>query len=127
MNVLIVGSGGRENALAWKISQSKLLTQLYIAPGNPGTEAYGTNVNIEVEDFQQLGLFSLAHHIDMMVVGPEIPLVKGIKDYFKSNPSLSHISIIGPDSKGAILEGSKDFSKDFMKKYSIPTAAYQTF
>jgi phosphoribosylamine--glycine ligase len=127
MNVLIIGSGGRESALAWKISQSKKLIKLFIAPGNPGTEAYGTNVNIGVEDFPKLESFSIENKIEIIVVGPEVPLVKGIKDYFKSKPALSKISVIGPDSKGAILEGSKDFSKEFMKKYGIPTAAYETF
>ncbi|MFN0049274.1 MAG: phosphoribosylamine--glycine ligase [Cytophagales bacterium] len=127
MNVLIVGTGGRESAIAWKISQSKLLTKLFIAPGNPGTEAFGENVNIAVDNFPKLAAFALENKIELIVVGPEVPLVLGIKDFFNSNAETKHISIIGPDRKGAQLEGSKDFSKDFMKKYGIPTAAYATF
>jgi phosphoribosylamine--glycine ligase len=127
MNALIIGSGGRESAFAWKIAQSKLLTQLFIAPGNPGTEKYGKNVPIAVDDFPKIAEFSIQNNIELILVGPEVPLVKGMKDYFQSKAELKKISIIGPDSKGAILEGSKDFSKDFMKKYNIPTAAYATF
>ncbi len=157
MNVLILGSGGREHALAWKISQSKLLEKLFVAPGNAGTRMQGTNVALQVNDFEAIGSFCLENSIDMMVVGPEEPLVKGIKDYFsgkrdlsnsgKKNLSnqknnspenttssdkkefspgkdLSNILVIGPDSVGALLEGSKAFAKQFMKKYGIPTARY---
>jgi phosphoribosylamine---glycine ligase len=127
MNILLIGSGGRENAFAWKLAQSSLLRQLYIAPGNPGTAKFGINVSLETDDFVGLAAFSVQNNIDMVVVGPEIPLVKGIKDYFNANDATKNISVIGPDAKGAILEGSKDFSKDFMFKYKIPTAAYATF
>ncbi|MFN0049135.1 MAG: phosphoribosylamine--glycine ligase [Cytophagales bacterium] len=127
MNVLIVGSGGRESAIAWKISQSKLLTKLFIAPGNPGTEPFGENVNIAVDNFPALASFSVENNIELILVGPEVPLVLGIKDFFNNTAQTKHVSIIGPDKKGAQLEGSKDFSKDFMKKYGIPTAAYATF
>lgn len=127
MNVLLIGSGGRESAMAWKLSQSKLLKKLYIAPGNPGVEAHGEVVNIGVEEFEKLSAFALEKKIDMLIVGPEVPLVKGIKDFFKSNLATKHIAVIGPDSKGAVLEGSKDFSKAFMQKYGIPTAKYATF
>lgn len=127
MNVLIIGSGGRESCFAWKLAQSPLLKQLFIAPGNPGMLEYGILVEIAIDDFEKLGAFCIEKNINLVVVGPEVPLVKGIVDYFKSHLNLSQISIIGPDKKGAILEGSKDFSKKFMQKYNIPTAAYQTF
>lgn len=124
MNVLILGSGGREHALAWKISQSKLLGKLYVAPGNAGTRAVATNVALQITDFVSIGRFCLKSKIDMMVVGPEKPLVMGIKDYFTNNMELSGITVIGPDKVGALLEGSKTFAKQFMKKYGIPTARY---
>jgi len=127
MNVLILGSGGREHALAWKIAQSPKLSKLYIAPGNAGTGSSGTNVLLDLNDFENIARFSTDHHIDMIVVGPEVPLVKGIRDYFDSRDNLKQITFVGPDQKGALLEGSKDFAKSFMKKYGIPTAAYQTF
>lgn len=127
MNVLLIGSGGRECAMAWKLAQSPLLNQLFIAPGNPGTASYGTNLPISVTDFKQLGQACIDKNITLVVVGSELPLVEGIKDYFDANTSLAHISVIGPDKKGAILEGSKDFSKQFMAKYGIPTAQYATF
>ncbi|MFN6946541.1 MAG: phosphoribosylamine--glycine ligase [Cytophagaceae bacterium] len=127
MNIVIVGSGGRENTLAWKIRQSPKCDKLFVAPGNAGTEKIATNINIPVNDFPQLGKFCIENSIDMVVVGPEAPLVEGIKDYFKGNGELQHIVIIGPDKKGAQLEGSKDFSKSFMQKYGIPTAASKTF
>ncbi|MDX2190697.1 MAG: phosphoribosylamine--glycine ligase [Bacteroidota bacterium] len=127
MNVLIIGSGGRESAFGWKISQSKLLSQLFIAPGNPGTKAYGTNVPISITDFEALGKFCIQNFIEIVVVGPELPLVEGIYDYFENNSSLRQISVIGPSKLGAQLEGSKDFSKAFMIKYGIPTASYETF
>ncbi len=127
MNVLIVGSGGREHAMAWKLKQSPKLGKLFVAPGNPGTAQIATNVAIGIEDFEKLGNFALENKIEILVVGPEAPLVSGIRDYFTGNTSLKHITVIGPDKIGAQLEGSKDFSKEFMQKYNIPTAAYKTF
>ena len=127
MNILLLGSGGRENALAWKISQSPLLTKLFIAPGNPGTAVYGTNVAIDVSNFELLGRFSLENAVEMVVVGPENPLVEGIVDYFETSKDLSHILMIGPSKQGAQLEGSKDFAKEFMLRHNIPTAHYKTF
>ena len=127
MNVLILGSGGREHALAWKIAQSPELENLFIAPGNAGTIQHGINVDIDPEDFDRLGYFVIDHKIDMIVVGPEIPLVKGIRDFFDSKAEFKDVAVIGPSKAGAALEGSKDFAKAFMSKYHIPTAAYQTF
>lgn len=127
MNILILGSGGREHAFAWKISQSAQCDKLYVAPGNAGTSQVGVNVQIEPTDFAALGEFCLKSSINLILVGPEAPLVAGIVDYFKSTESLSHIIVIGPDRKGAQLEGSKDFSKSFMNKYGVPTAASKTF
>jgi phosphoribosylamine---glycine ligase len=124
MNVLILGSGGREHALAWKISQSSLLDKLFVAPGNAGTGAIASNVAIGVNDFDSIGDFCLANNVDMVVVGPEEPLVRGIKDYFSASEKLKTISVIGPGRTGALLEGSKAFAKGFMKKYGIPTARY---
>ena len=126
MNILLIGSGGREHALAWKIAQSKKLSKLYIAPGNAGTAALGTNVDIKADDFESLGNFTLKNHIDMMVVGPEDPLVKGIKDYFDNDEKLKNIPVIGPGKHGAMLEGSKEFAKAFMFRHNIPTAGYFT-
>lgn len=127
MNILLLGSGGREHALAWKIAQSPLLTQLYIAPGNAGTDQVGTNVAIKADDFAAIADFVLSHAIEMVVVGPEDPLVKGIYDYFQADVRLREIPVIGPSKAGAVLEGSKDFAKAFMQRHGIPTAAYQTF
>src|SRR5688572_17310309 len=127
MNLLLLGSGGREHALAWKISQSPHCTALFIAPGNAGTAACGTNVNIGVNDFESIGAFVRKKKIDMVVVGPEDPLVNGIWDYFHKDPALKNIPVIGPSRQGAQLEGSKDFSKKFMQRHGIPTASYQTF
>jgi phosphoribosylamine---glycine ligase len=126
MNILILGSGGREHALAWKISQSRLLDKLFIAPGNAGTGAHGTNVPLQVNDFAAIGSFCLENDIHMVVVGPEEPLVRGVKDSFAQDrdKKLSDIMVIGPDRVGALLEGSKAFAKQFMKKYGIPTARY---
>jgi len=126
MNLLLLGSGGREHALAWKISQSPKVENLYIAPGNAGTEQVGTNVPILATDFPQLKKFTLENHIDMIVVGPEDPLVKGIYDNFKNDPETSGIPVIGPSKEGAQLEGSKEFSKGFMLRHNIPTAKYKT-
>ena len=122
-NILLLGSGGRENALAWKIKQSPKLGKLYIAPGNAGTALCGTNVNIKATDFVSIKTFVLDNHIDMVIVGPEDPLVKGIYDYFKNDDSIKHIPVIGPSCKGAQLEGSKDFAKAFMMRHHIPTAS----
>lgn len=127
MNILVVGSGGREHAFAWKISQSKNCDKLYIAPGNAGTGEIAENVNIAVTDFKSLGEFCVSHNIHLMLVGPEAPLVEGISDYFSSNEALKHVLVVGPNAEGAQLEGSKDFSKGFMSKYGIPTAASKTF
>ena len=127
MNILLIGSGGREHALAWKMAQSPLVTQLFIAPGNAGTSLAGTNVAIEVNDFEAIGKFALTEQIGMVVVGPEEPLVKGIVDYFAHHPELKDIPVIGPSAQGAQLEGSKDFAKEFMMRHGIPTAAYRSF
>ena len=127
MNILLLGSGGRENALAWKMSQSPRCEKLFIAPGNAGSSRYGTNVNFSVTDFQAIGAFAMEHNINMVIVGPEDPLVKGIRDYFEADNELKKIPVIGPDKHGARLEGSKDFSKKFMQRHGIPTAAYASF
>lgn len=127
MNILLLGSGGREHALAWKIAQSKQCEQLYIAPGNAGTANVGTNVDLAADDFEGIGEFCLKNHVNMVVVGPEDPLVKGIYDYFKNSKDLCSVPVIGPSKQGAVLEGSKDFAKGFMQRHHIPTAAYATF
>lgn len=127
MNILLLGSGGRENALAWKIKQSPKLEKLYIAPGNAGTAAYGTNVDMKATDFDAIRNFVLENRINMVVVGPEDPLVKGIYDYFKNDGELKNIPVIGPSKQGAQLEGSKDFAKAFMMRHNIPTARYASF
>ena len=127
MKILLLGSGGREHALAWKIAQSSKVEQLFIAPGNAGTAAVGTNVNIAATDFDALADFVVQQQVDMVVVGPEDPLVKGIYDDFLSRSTTAHIPVIGPSKAGAVLEGSKDFAKAFMQRHHIPTAAYQTF
>src|SRR5690606_10226534 len=127
MNILIIGSGGRESAFAYKIAQSPRLNKLYIAPGNAGTGKYGTNVDLKVVDFEGIAEFALAQQVDLIVVGPEEPLVKGIHDYFLSREDVKHIGIVGPQQVGAQLEGSKDFSKAFMERHHIPTAAYKSF
>ncbi|MDX2197222.1 MAG: phosphoribosylamine--glycine ligase [Cytophagales bacterium] len=127
MKILILGGGGRESAFAWKISQSKLLTKLYIAPGNPFTAQYGENLSLNIDDFEAVADACILHEIEIILVGPEIPLVNGIYDYFSANKHLKNINVIGPSKAGAKLEGSKDFAKNFMQKYSIPTANYQTF
>ena len=127
MNILLLGSGGRECALSWKLSQSPLCTQLYIATGNAGTAAYGTNVSIGINDFPALKTFCLANKIDILFPGSEEPLVHGVYDYFKNDPLLQHIIIPGPSKEGAQLEGSKAFSKKLMARHHIPTAAYAEF
>ena len=127
MKILLLGSGGREHALAWKIAQSPKCSKLYIAPGNAGTNSVGENVPIGVNEFDKLKDFAASHDIDMLVVGPEVPLVGGIADEFKNDPRTKDIPVIGPSKAGAELEGSKDFAKGFMKRHNIPTAAYETF
>ena len=127
MNILLLGSGGRECALAWKIKQSPKTDRLYIAPGNAGTASIGTNVEISATDFDALGRFAVENRVDMVVVGPEDPLVKGIYDYFNDHDELKHIPVIGPSKEGARLEGSKEFAKGFMMRHHIPTARYQSF
>jgi len=124
MNILIIGAGGREHALAWKISQSPKVDQLFIAPGNAGTGEFGTNLEIGVTDFQAISKAVLDNKIDMIVVGPEVPLVEGIHDFFLADERLKAIPVIGPTSRGARLEGSKDFAKEFMLRHKIPTAAF---
>ena len=127
MNILLLGGGGREHALAWKISQSNICKALFIGPGNAGTAAFGTNLPLDPVNFPEVGKACLDHGIDMVVVGPEEPLVKGIVDYFMSEKKISHIPVIGPSASAARLEGSKAFSKQFMQRHGIPTAAYKEF
>lgn len=127
MRILLLGSGGREHALAWKIAQSKQCSKLFIAPGNAGTGAVGENVSIGVNDFERLKEFTIEQKVDMVVIGPEDPLVNGIYDAFKDDKRTAHIPVIGPSKAGAVLEGSKDFAKAFMERHNIPTAAYATF
>jgi phosphoribosylamine--glycine ligase len=124
MKILLLGSGGREHALAWKIAQSPKLTQLFIAPGNPGTATVGTNLPIAADNFPALKTAVIENQIDLVLVGPEDPLVKGVVDYFAADAVLAHIPVVGPDKVGAQLEGSKDFSKQFMFRHNIPTAGY---
>lgn len=126
MRILLLGSGGREHAIAWKIKQSDKLEKLFVAPGNAGTDGIAENVNIGVNDFDALAEFALANNVNMIIVGPEDPLVNGIYDFFLNREDLKHIPVIGPSKTGAILEGSKDFAKDFMAKHNIPTPAYLT-
>ena len=127
MKILLLGSGGREHAMAWKIAQSPKLEKLYIAPGNPGMAQLGETVALSATDFAAVGNFVIQNNIDMLVVGPEVPLVEGIADYFAQTPELSHVTVIGPSKAGARLEGSKDFAKAFMMRHNIPTALYRTF
>lgn len=127
MNILLLGSGGREHALAWKIAQSEKVNKLYIAPGNAGTDQCGENVNIKATDFDAIKAFCIDNDVNMVVVGPEDPLVKGIYDYFRNDTAIAHIPVIGPSKEGAQMEGSKDFAKRFMQRHNIPTARYETF
>lgn len=127
MNILLIGSGGREHALAWKLAESPRTTNLYIAPGNAGTRKTGTNIPLDPDDLQEVKKLVIEKDIDMVVVGPEQPLVNGFHDFFLNDSLLKNIPVIGPVKQAAMLEGSKDFAKNFMKKYNIPTAAYQTF
>jgi len=127
MNILLLGSGGREHALAWKISQSKKVKTLYVAPGNAGTSQVAVNADIDISDFIAVKDFVLKNDVNMLIVGPEDPLVKGITDFFKNDPEVKHIPVIGPSKEGAKLEGSKDFGKQFMFRHNIPTARYKSF
>lgn len=127
MRILLLGSGGREHALAWKIAQSSMLEELFIAPGNAGTRQHGKNVNIDPLNFEQVKTFVLENNIELVLVGPEEPLVNGIHDFFLADEQLSKIAVVGPGKVGAQLEGSKDFAKQFMQRYNIPTAKYATF
>ena len=127
MNILLLGSGGREHALAWKLKQSNKLLNLYVAPGNAGTQLVAQNVAMQATDFLAIKSFVLENNINMVVVGPEDPLVQGVYDFFKNDGQLSHIPVIGPSKVGAQLEGSKEFAKQFMQRYNIPTARYQSF
>ena len=127
VNVLLLGSGGREHAFAWKIAQSKRLAKLYITPGNAGTRACGTNVDVNPTNFASVKQFVLSNNINLVVVGPEEPLVRGIFDFFANDPDIHHVPVIGPSLEGAKLEGSKDYAKAFMSRHNIPTAAYQSF
>ncbi|MBC7937509.1 MAG: phosphoribosylamine--glycine ligase [Rhizobacter sp.] len=127
MNILLIGSGGREHTLAWKLKQSPLCDDLFIAPGNAGTANFGTNLNIKTTEFEKLGQACKSNNIDMLIVGPEEPLVKGIYDHFKNGEGLKHIKVIGPSAEAAQLEGSKAYAKAFMHRHKIPTAAYKEF
>lgn len=127
MNILLLGSGGREHAFAWKLSQSPLCKQLFIVPGNPGTAMFGKNVDLSSTDFNSIADFIATSKIDLVVVGPEEPLIKGITDFLKKDERSLNVLVVGPTAKGAALEGSKDVAKEFMQRHSIPTAAYQTF
>lgn len=127
MRILLLGGGGREHAMAWKISQSPRCAELFIAPGNAGTALCGSNADLDILNFEQVGVFAKSKNIDMLVVGPEAPLVKGIADHFKNDAGLRHIYVMGPEAAGARLEGSKAFAKTFMEKHGIPTAAYRSF
>ena len=126
LNILLVGSGGREHAMAWKIKQSAKVNQLYIAPGNAGTADLGENIAVGVSDFEGLKKVVLEKAIDLVVVGPEVPLVEGLHDYFLADEQLSQVKVVGPQKTGALLEGSKDFAKEFMARHNIPTAKYTT-
>ena len=127
MNILILGSGGREHAFAWKIKQSPRCGRLYTGPGNAGTGLIGENVSLDANSFPEIGDFVVANNIDLVVVGPEVPLALGIRNYFNQRADLAKVPLVGPDKKGAMLESSKDFAKQFMVKYGIPTAGFVTF
>ncbi|MBE0668126.1 MAG: phosphoribosylamine--glycine ligase, partial [Bacteroidales bacterium] len=127
MNILILGSGGREHAITWKLSQSKKPVRIFVAPGNPGTEETAVNLPLDPLDFEAVKRAVLRESIEMVIVGPEAPLVEGIGDFFEADPDLMSIPVIGPCRKGAMLEGSKDFAKAFMVRHKIPTAAYKSF
>ena len=126
MKLLLLGSGGREHALAWKIAQRPKIEKLYIAPGNAGTQNVGENVAIKADDFEAIKAFVLEKGVNMVVVGPEDPLVKGVYDFFRDDETLKNIPVIGPSRTGAVLEGSKEFAKEFMMRHNIPTAGYKS-
>ena len=125
MNILIIGSGGREHTLAWKLKQSKKCSNLFIAPGNAGTALEGTNLEISINDFEGLKNAAIENKVELIIVGPEEPLVKGIVDYFKNDAKTMHINVIGPSKNASQLEGSKAFAKSFMQRHGIPTAPYR--
>ncbi|HEX9956675.1 MAG TPA: phosphoribosylamine--glycine ligase, partial [Fibrella sp.] len=127
MNILLLGSGGREHAFAWKLTQSPLCDSLFVAPGNAGTAQLATNLPISLSDFSAIAQAVRTNRIDLVIVGPEEPLVKGVVDYLRQQPGMADLRIVGPDAKGAQLEGSKDFSKRFMAQYNVPTASSRTF
>ncbi|MEY4906045.1 MAG: hypothetical protein RLZZ292_3860, partial [Bacteroidota bacterium] len=127
MKILVIGSGGREHAFAWKLTQSPFLSKLYIAPGNAGTALYGTNVELDITNFKDIRTFVLEKEINIVVVGPEEPLVRGLYDFFQSEAALRKIVFVGPSKEGAKLEGSKAYAKKFMEEFNIPTAAYREF
>ena len=127
MNVLVLGSGGREHTFAWKIAQSPLCNHLFVAPGNSGTASVATNLDISVSDFEGIKSAVLEHNIEMVVVGPEDPLVNGVHDFFLNDDALKHVAVIGPQRAAATLEGSKEFAKEFLFRHNIPTAAYKSF
>jgi phosphoribosylamine---glycine ligase len=127
MNLLILGSGGREHALTWKLAQSKKVSKIFVAPGNAGTSVSGTNLNVDPGNFQDVKNIVLENKIDIVVVGPEAPLVEGIHDFFLTDPEIRNIPVIGPEKSAARLEGSKDFAKEFLIRNNIPTAKYRSF
>ena len=127
MNILILGSGGREHAITWKLAQSKKVDKIFIGPGNAGTSEHGTNLHIDPENFNEVKNAVLENHIDMVIVGPEVPLAMGIHDYFVNDKEIRDIPLIGPGKAGARLEASKDFAKAFLTRHNIPTAAYKSF
>ena len=127
MNILILGSGGREHALTWKLAQSKKVTRIFIGPGNAGTSDFGTNLGLDPLNFQEVKQAVVENSIDLVIVGPEAPLVEGIHDFFLADRVLRDIPVIGPDKSAARLEGSKDFAKAFLTRHNIPTAAYKSF
>ena len=127
VNILILGSGGREHAITWKLAKSRRPLNLYVAPGNPGTASSAINLPVDPLDFQAVRSAVLTYNISMVVVGPEVPLAEGIADFIEDDPALASVAVIGPRRSGAMLEGSKDFAKGFMKRHGIPTAAYETF
>ena len=127
MNVLVIGSGGREHAFGWKISKSKIPNKLFFAPGNAGTESIGINLDVDISNFNQLKNIIVRNNINLVLVGPEVPLVSGISDFIHSNKKLEKINVIGPEKFGAMLEGSKSFAKEFMERHNIPTAPYKKF
>ena len=127
MNILILGSGGREHTIAWKLAQSKECDHLFVAPGNSGTAEVATNLNVKVTDFEAIKTEVISNQIEMVVVGPEDPLVQGVHDFFLNDEALKHVSVIGPQKAAAELEGSKEFAKEFMMRHNIPTAEYQSF